>query len=120
MKNKINLVVYGTLKKGGALHGRLISIGAEFIKEAKLPGFKMYNVGWYPAIIDDDSGSIHVEVYKIPESSLRVIDSVEGYPHLYQRKETKLGHIYFMEDKNRVSTYKEITDGNWDVEGENR
>jgi len=111
----MKIAVYGTLKKGGNLDSNMYHIGAQFIESARLNGFSMYNMGWYPAIINDPLGSITVEVYEIDENGLAHLDTVEGYPSLYQRKETELGLIYYMEDKSRIQDKKQIEDGNWKV-----
>jgi len=115
MGNKINVVVYGTLKKGFALHGNMKAIGAKFLKEAKLNGFKMYDYsGWFPAVVKSDSEEdfVNVEVYETNDEGLKRLDSVEGYPSLYQRTKTEEGWMYTM-DPDKVKGKNLIETGNW-------
>jgi len=109
--------VYGTLKKGGALHGNLAK--SKFIGEAELSGFEMYNVGgWFPAIIkvDDKDSKVKGEVYEVDDTTATRLDSVEGYPDLYQKEETEHGIVYFMEDAEKVrKNHQRIDDNFWNV-----
>ena len=113
--------VYGTLKKGGALHGNLAR--SEFVGEAELSGFEMYNVGgWFPAIVKTDNKDPKVkgEIYKIDDETLSRLDMVEGYPGLYQREETEHGIVYFMEDAEKVrATHDRVEDNFWPVHNQN-
>lgn len=109
------VAVYGTLKKGGALHGNMEAINAKFIKEATIKNQGMYNVGWYPAVIDEEGKTIKVEVYEVDDYGLSILDGVEGYPGLYQRKETPEGWLYYFKNPTRVDSLKEVENGNWPV-----
>lgn len=112
----MRLVVYGTLKRGGALHGHMENVKAKFIEESSLEGFRMHNMGWYPAIMEHPGSKVKVEVYEIPDESLTsTFDRVEGYPGLYQRKETNLGMVYYMDRELDELEYPVIEDGNWKV-----
>lgn len=71
---KYNLVVYGTLRKGGRLH-ELLS-GQEFKYAAKLGGYDMYSNGSYPAIREGEN-TIVVEVYNVSQKVKDNIDWVE-------------------------------------------
>lgn len=112
------VAVYGTLKRGGALHNYMNAIGAKFIKEATIMDHAMYNVGWYPAVITHLGTQIHVEVYEINAEGLSILDQVEGYPSLYQRKETEEGWLYYFKNPTKVDGLKEIENGNWPIKEE--
>ena len=114
---RIRLFVYGTLKRGGALHRHMEDFG-KFIGNNSLKGFKMVNIGWFPAIYEtgNEEDVVHGETYEIDEDNLKVFDAVEGYPSLYNRKETEHGIVYFMENKNNeLAKYRPIKDGNFNV-----
>jgi gamma-glutamylcyclotransferase (GGCT)/AIG2-like uncharacterized protein YtfP len=111
----MRVAVYGTLKRGGRLHGNMEAIKAKFIEEVDLKGFEMYHLGGYPAIIEKKDGVIKAEVFEIDEIGLSRLDRVEGYPHLYQRQLTEHGFVYFMQNKAYVAHAPVIEDGNWKV-----
>lgn len=113
--NKIRVVVYGTLKKGGALHNNMKFVNAEFVEATKLKGWRMHNMGWYPAIVHDPENEVSVEVYEIDKDKLNVLDKVEGYPALYKRMETDLGFVYYMDEDLDRQTYPVIEDGIWKI-----
>jgi len=80
--------VYGTLKKGGGLHGALSH--AEFVGTAILHGFALYNLGWFPGIVPDADGRTHGEVYRVDDATLATLDRIEGTPSLYRREEVSV------------------------------
>ena len=86
----INVFVYGTLKQGEANHGVMTSADGKFITTAKLPGYYMVNTPWYPfaAKSDNDDDYIEGELYKVPAEKLHILDTLEGYPQLYDRDTT--------------------------------
>jgi gamma-glutamylcyclotransferase (GGCT)/AIG2-like uncharacterized protein YtfP len=84
--------VYGTLKVGGHFatyfdEHRVMSV------PATLPGYDLYNMGWFPAI-QEGNGIVHGELHEYKNLHLVAhrMDSIEGYnPHnpelgLYIRK----------------------------------
>jgi|TARA_A100000172_G_scaffold62027_2_gene41456 gamma-glutamylaminecyclotransferase len=76
--------VYGTLKKGGGLHGALA--GEQSLGDAKLDGFGLYDLGWFPGIVEQaDCKPVQGEVYRVSAEKLAELDSIEGCPSLYRR-----------------------------------
>jgi gamma-glutamylcyclotransferase (GGCT)/AIG2-like uncharacterized protein YtfP len=75
--------VYGTLMKGETNHDFLQN--ATFLDKTVIEGYDMYNVGWYPAIIDGDGLAIG-EVYSVPIEDMASIDSLEGEGSLYEKR----------------------------------
>lgn len=75
--------VYGTLMKGETNHDFLQN--ATFLDKTVIEGYDMYNVGWYPAIIDGDGLAIG-EVYSVPVEDMASIDSLEGEGSLYEKR----------------------------------
>ena len=75
--------VYGTLMKGETNHDFLQN--ATFLDKTVIEGYDMYNVGWYPAIIDGEGLAIG-EVYSVPVEDMASIDSLEGEGSLYEKR----------------------------------
>ena len=56
---------------------------------AKIYGYDMYDVGWYPAIIP--GGNVILgELYQVPVEDMSVIDTLEGEGHLYIKRYEKV------------------------------
>lgn len=74
---KVNLFVYGTLRKGHGLNHYLK--GFDYLGLAKIKGFYMFTNGYYP-MIKKGKNIIIGEVYQIPKDhpQLKVLDSIES------------------------------------------
>jgi gamma-glutamylcyclotransferase (GGCT)/AIG2-like uncharacterized protein YtfP len=96
-----NLVaVYGSLRRGLGNHGFLRE--SNLLSTEQVSGFLMKSLGGYPAVFHDDPDKvITIEVYEVPEKSMRGLDSLEGHPAWYRREliETSQGEawIYVMQ-----------------------
>lgn len=107
-----NVFVYGTLKQGEANHGVMTSADGEFITTAKLPGYYMVNTPWYPfaAKSDSDDDYIEGELYKVPAEKLHILDTLEGYPQLYDRDTVSIEDleavIYVNRNKAEMKAYE--------------
>ncbi len=81
--------VYGTLKKGHSLHGWLRD--TPFISEGFTSKVSLYlpnKLFPYPFCLEEqDSNGVYGEVYKVDDKELAMLDMVEGYPSMYDRKE---------------------------------
>jgi len=83
---KINLFVYGTLKRGQRNH-RLLA-GQEFVDSAHtLPGYRLYYSGSYPCLVEDaiNGAAVAGEIWRVDESCLTQLDRLEGAPALFRR-----------------------------------
>tara|TARA_Y100001937_G_scaffold61180_1_gene83639 strand:- start:14928 stop:15296 length:369 start_codon:yes stop_codon:yes gene_type:complete len=76
--------VYGTLKRGYRLHQYME--GARFLGEARLNGYRMHRVSWYPAIRPDADYSVYGELFEINEDILAILDEVEDRGTEYERE----------------------------------
>lgn len=74
--------VYGTLKSNNRNHHYLEN--AEFIGDGVLSGYKMWNLGSYPAI-KEEVGFVMGEVYQVDEKTLSLIDKLEDEGNLYKK-----------------------------------
>ena len=86
----MKLFVYGSLKPGGWSHHLLEGKVEEDPLEGTIRG-SLYDAGAFPALKMDDEGEVHGLIYNIKEkehtSLMRRLDSLEGYPRLYDRAE---------------------------------
>lgn len=82
----MKLFVYGTLKRGFRNH-HLIEDGTLVDDHAILGGYRMYNVGTFPAIVPDtDDYRVFGEVWEVPDTRSVQLDRLEGVPHMYRRE----------------------------------
>ncbi len=80
---RLNIFVYGTLKRGEPLHHLLE--GAKFLGEGRVKGYTLYDLGEYPAARPTSGeASVWGEVYEIPPELLTILDEVEDE---YDRRE---------------------------------
>ena len=114
------LAVYGTLKKGFPNHHFIGD--SEFLGEhVTEPGYTMYSLGGFPAVVLGGETPIHTEVYKV--SSLRNLQNIfmlEGYKprgernmyevHMIDTPYGKAG-IFYMKQVN--PNYRQIKTGIW-------
>lgn len=79
-----NIFVYGTLMKGQYNHDSYLD-NAEFMGNAELSNYEMYDLGSYPGIVAG-YGNVVGEVYHVSADELKKIDLLEGEGLLYDRK----------------------------------
>ncbi len=86
----MRVFVYGSLKRGFGLHWVLE--GQRFIGDTcTTPGFRLYDVGWFPAMVRDPDGiAIQGELYDVDAGCLAELDRVECEGRLYERVEIEL------------------------------
>ena len=85
--DRINVLVYGTLKAGHGLHYLLNSKRCAYVGEARLEGYAMHDLGSFPCIVPDvlHGSSIVGEVYAVDHETLDRLDVVESNGRLYDR-----------------------------------
>lgn len=85
------LFVYGTLKRGGALHHRLVELQARFLGLAKIQAelFRIKGKSWPGAFPTTSDEYVHGELYKMfkPSETLKRLDEVEDCRHGLFRRE---------------------------------
>lgn len=83
------IFVYGTLMRK---HAVFRWFDTEYICEASIKGFDIFNLGWYPGIrhSTEDSAMVHGELHRLPldgaSEVLRALDQYEGEGQLYIRE----------------------------------
>lgn len=112
----MKLFVYGTLKRGSHLDYHMV--GCEFLGTATTsPVFKMFDLGYFPALVLADGYHISGEVYEV--DSLDDFDRLEDFPRLYTRGRFDVGPytawIYYASEwlAGRIQRNPELTNGVW-------
>jgi len=118
----MRVLVYGTLKRGGALSPNM-SAGTYLGEYSTEPEFTLVNLGWFPGLIHRGSTSVQGEVYEMPDSSLSLLDRIEGYPSLYDREEIETPYgrawVYVYNSGHReLDTFNVIDNGVWENSGD--
>ncbi|NUO53171.1 MAG: gamma-glutamylcyclotransferase [Polyangiaceae bacterium] len=72
----IRLFVYGSLLRGERHHDELA--GAKFVREARIAGYAMYELGDYPTLVSSEEGVVSGEIYEVSEQMLAGLDAFEG------------------------------------------
>ena len=74
--------VYGTLRRGQALHGELLKTGAEYLDAGKIHG-RLYDLGDYPGAVPSHTENEEIlgELYRLDEPSQQLcsLDAIEEY-----------------------------------------
>lgn len=69
--------IYGTLRRGGALHP--VIEDSKFMGEAVATGI-MFSLGRFPGVhFLPDAGRIYGEIYKVTPETLNKLDAIEGF-----------------------------------------
>lgn len=124
----IKVAVYGTLKRGGALHGSVIG-SLVSVKNCTFKG-SLYNLGWYPGVKLGTDDTVKAELHTFRKSSNIIdrLDAVEGFRsegninNLYNREVITVTTEDGMEEEAYVYEYNrafpkenKIESGEWEV-----
>lgn len=74
---------------------------AELKGKAIIKGFALYDLGYYPGIVEDIDGKVKGELYLVPKSKLPDIDVYEAEGSLYKRKKVKA----YVKESEEVEAY---------------
>lgn len=76
------LFVYGTLRRGFALHAELKKLGARYAGKGRIAG-SLFNLGEYPGVlpVSTGKGDVEGELYELrnPTEQLPVLDRLEEF-----------------------------------------
>lgn len=116
---QMNLVVYGTLKRGLSNHGFLL--GARCVGKDILHSIVLYDLGDFPGAQFEPSLGIHVEVYDVTDSELAVVDRLEECNEempdhgLFRREQcnTSFGPAWIYLYNGPLGGLPQITTGSW-------
>lgn len=124
-KLEFEVCVYGTLKKGYGNHRIITEEGGTYLRNHKIQGFVMFDLGGFPCIVPSthDSAYVHVEMYAINRKALERMDQLEGHPNFYQRMiiETEHGrhfvYVYTPSSFRSMCLFRKplrwVMDGEW-------
>lgn len=112
----MQMLVYGTLRKGFGNEHFLRN--AHFLGSARIAGFKMYDLGFFPGAVRAKDGMIYGEVYSLSSrEEIKAVDRLEGHPTFYKREEisTPLGKswIYLLAHPKQYEHYRIVPNGVW-------
>ncbi|SDY94500.1 Uncharacterized conserved protein YtfP, gamma-glutamylcyclotransferase (GGCT)/AIG2-like family [Proteiniborus ethanoligenes] len=112
-KKKVFLFVYGTLMKSNRQKQSYLE-EAEFRGEGILSGYSLYDLGYYPGIVESKDGRVKGEVYYISEDKIHELDIYEAEGLLYKRV---IAQVY--SDKNeKIDAYVYVY--NQSIEGKTK
>lgn len=94
MNDNIFVFTYGTLMNNERNHHYLCN--QEFISNAYINNYDIYNLGTYPGIIKGDD-TVYGELYRVDKDSLNKMDELEEIGYLYDRI---LENVYISEDES--------------------
>jgi len=112
------VAVYGTLRKNH-YNNYLLRNQAYVGLHRTTPEYTMYSLGGFPAVTLNGENEIVLEIFQVNDNeTLKNLDSLEGYPTFYNRKEidTEYGKawMYYMENDARdFSRLAKIASGDW-------
>lgn len=112
------IICYGSLRKGHGNHRALLSNSTLLSTEVISAPFKMISLGGFPGLIPSEKKhDITVEIYEVTDEVYRRVESLEGYPHFYQKAivSTSLGdyEIYVLLDEHYREGHRIIEHGDW-------
>jgi len=110
--------VYGSLLFGLGNHGLLRNSRLLGEDETKDLVYTMYDLGNFPGVVLEGKDRIYGEVYEVDDLVFHNLDTLEGYPNFYSRKEVDLVHngtawMYYLNNKDRYKNYNTIPLGGW-------
>jgi gamma-glutamylcyclotransferase (GGCT)/AIG2-like uncharacterized protein YtfP len=88
--------------------------GMEYVETKKLEGFDMYSLGAYPYVVENDKGTIKVDLFQVDDVTKQRIDAMEfgaGYSAKEVVIDGKPGTIYYF--NNTIPDTKKVEDGDW-------
>ena len=84
------LFVYGTLRRNENAND-LLGMDATFLKATEtLPSYTLYQIDWYPGIVEGGDTAIVGEIWSISEREWSRLDEYEGVPEDYKREMIEL------------------------------
>ncbi len=111
----MKVFVYGTLKAGfsnSALLDDATLVGADILA----PEYTMYDLGAFPAVSIGGTTPITGEVWEVDDFTMSRLDTLEGYPHFYNRSLIPTAHgeawLYHINDTSAYAS-RPMASGVW-------
>jgi gamma-glutamylcyclotransferase (GGCT)/AIG2-like uncharacterized protein YtfP len=106
--------VYGTLLAGEVNHHLLA--GAEYLGAHRTERcFTLVNLGAYPGLVSGGRTAVVGEVYRVDGAGLRMLDRLEDYPRLYDRRliQTRFGRAWAYLYRGSTANRRVLPGGDW-------
>lgn len=116
--NKAKFFFYGTLRRGGALHDWVGQLDGQFVTDAVVAGYDLYNVAWFPGIVPNPKGHVGGEIFEFADGAqaLRTLDKVEGTDAgLYRREQLPDGTYIYIYNLDLPERAVKIASGVWKI-----
>ena len=88
--------------------------------EARLSGFEMFDLGWYPGIVPGE-GSVQGELYEVDWKTLLLLDEVEAEGEEYERRllpvemeDGRLEEAFVYVYRRRPQGAPRVKEGRWE------
>lgn len=112
MKFPVMLFVYGSLKRN--CYNNSFLKGCEFIANATIGNFTLYDVGSYPVAVQREGETIKGEVFKVPEGQFQCIYDMErGAGYRLISLYNNLMIFYFRQEDFEQLPYKKKIGATW-------
>lgn len=108
--------VYGSLLRGLG-NDRLLRDAELECETHTEPGYELYNLGAFPAMVPGGSQVVYGEVYRVDGATLNRLDYLEGHPDYYLRTRVRLQggdtvEAYLL-DHDQVHGHERVVSGDW-------
>lgn len=109
---KLRLFVYGTLRREGVAASYLE--GQRMLKQNfRLPGFAMYDAGWYPFVVPAGADSVITgDVYEVDQSLVPILNTYEGEGYVAHFLEKENVLLYLKADE-QTDGFVQVDSGDW-------
>lgn len=118
-EDRVLIAVYGTLRKELGNHS-IIAKAVYLGNFSSYAGFTMYDIGAFPALVNNGCTSIEFEVYAVNKDEAEAVDRLEGFngPKSYNHYEkgiisTPYGKAYYYYYKRAPENTAIVLSGDW-------
>lgn len=115
-----HVLVYGTLRHGEPNHRLIDMTKSTYLgRYVKTLPYTMVSLGGFPGLVDSElSNPIVVELYDVDDVTFEKLDTLEGYPFFYNRKQIEVDDglyawVYYLNDPDEYTQCPVIYSGDW-------
>lgn len=113
---KHRVFVYGTLLRGER-NATLLRTSRFLGETATAKGFRLFDLGSYPAMAKAESGTVIGELFEVDDATLAGLDRLEDHPNVYWRTEIQLVDrrraLTYLMPMERLRSCPRIASGDW-------
>ncbi|KAB7623625.1 gamma-glutamylcyclotransferase [Alkalilimnicola sp. S0819] len=106
--------VYGSLRRGEYNHS-VLGDSPLLGPCRSAPGYQLYDLGPYPAVVRGGQGRVLGEVYAVDRTVFAALDRLEGYPEFYDRQlmATPYGEAWIYFARDAAADWVPVPEGDW-------